>query len=544
MAELVPGYDGLRAESSAAASNANTMHVASAEQSTPPQPAILSTTLASNRVVVFPDANTPGTQVLVPGLPPDAQPHGIAYYGNDHALVGDAARSRIFVIQLSTASLVSTIDTALVGYDGSGTIAVSPDQSVALAAGGTGADSVKLKVIHAPFGPGSTVTTVDFTVGLVAQYQTQAIVFNSAGRAFVRHGGGISVLDPPYTSIAFDFAPTNPGSGAIAITPDGNTLMTTCACSGTGSNVVRIYTAPFSPSSSAVELQFPGSDWLDGIAIAPDGQTAIVASSVAHHAAAFTAPFFHSSPIQTFTLPPGTQGFEDVGISADGQTAIITGNSTTEPAVLIKAPFTTAGAVLSTVPISGVTNTSRGQGAVRFRPAGAAAPLQLTGAVSRKAHGGAGDFSIELPLSGEPGVECRSGGGAYRLVFTFTSNVVSGNASVTSGTGSVSGSPILSGKTMTVDLTGVGDVQKLTTTLSGVTDSIGQVLPNTPVSVNMLIGDINGSKVVNASDIGTAKSQSGVPVGAANFRSDVAASGSINATDISLVKSRSGQNVP
>jgi hypothetical protein len=181
---------------------------------------------------------------------------------------------------------------------------------------------------------------------------------------------------------------------------------------------------------------------------------------------------------------------------------------------------------------------------VRFRPASAAPALQLTGAVSRKAHGGAGEFSIDLPLGGEPGVECRSGGGAYRLVFTFTNNVVSGNASVTSGVGSVSGSPLFSANTMSVDLTGVGDVQKLTTTLSGVTDSIGQVLPNTPVSVNMLTGDINGSKVVNASDIGTVKAQSGAPVTAANFRADVAASGAINATDISLVKSRSGQSVP
>ena len=58
-----------------------------------------------------------------------------------------------------------------------------------------------------------------------------------------------------------------------------------------------------------------------------------------------------------------------------------------------------------------------------------AAPLQLTTAVSRKTHGGAGTFDIPLPLSGEPGVECRSSGGNHTLVFTFSNNVVSGNAS-------------------------------------------------------------------------------------------------------------------
>lgn len=145
--------------------------------------------------------------------------------------------------------------------------------------------------------------------------------------------------------------------------------MTTCACSsGINGNVVKIYTAPFSASSTSVDLYFEAANGLDGLAITPDGATAIVVSSGAHHAAAFTAPFFHSSPIETFTLPAGVVGFEDVGISADGQTAIITGNSTTEPAVLIRAPFTTAGAVLTTMPISGVANSARGQGAVRFRP--------------------------------------------------------------------------------------------------------------------------------------------------------------------------------
>ena len=60
----------------------------------------------------------------------------------------------------------------------------------------------------------------------------------------------------------------------------------------------------------------------------------------------------------------------------------------------------------------------------------------------------------------------------------------------------------------------------------------------------MLVGDINGSKTVNASDIGAVKAQSGVPVTATNFRADVAVSGGITASDIGLVKSRSGQSVP
>src|SRR5438552_10678211 len=170
--------------------------------------------------------------------------------------------------------------------------------------------------------------------------------------------------------------------------------------------------------------------------------------------------------------------------------------------------------------------------------------LLLTGAVSRKTQGGAGTFDINLPLSGEPGVECRSGGGNYTEVFTFDNNVVSGSAAVTGGTGSVSGSPVLSGHTMTVNPIGVIDVQRLTVTLTGVTDEFSQVLPSTPVSMNVLIGDVNGNKVVNATDVGLVKSQVGQAVTGSNFREDVNADGSLSATDVALTKSHVGDGLP
>src|ERR1700726_1688254 len=171
--------------------------------------------------------------------------------------------------------------------------------------------------------------------------------------------------------------------------------------------------------------------------------------------------------------------------------------------------------------------------------------IQLVSAVSRTTHGAAGSFDIPLPLSGTPGVECRTGGapGDYTLVFTFTNNVTSGNASVTGGVGSVSGTPILSGNTMTVNLTGVANAQTLTVTLSGVIDEFSQVLPDTPVSVNMLIGDTSGNGVVNATDVAQTKAQVGQPVTSSNFRTDVNATGIINATDVAIVKAHSGGSI-
>ncbi len=98
--------------------------------------------------------------------------------------------------------------------------------------------------------------------------------------------------------------------------------------------------------------------------------------------------------------------------------------------------------------------------------------LQPTSAVSRLTHGGAGNFDIDMPLTGTTGVECRNGGGNYTLVVTFSNTMVSGNASVTAGAGSVAGSPTFSGHTMTINLTGVTDAQTLTVSLTNLTDSL------------------------------------------------------------------------
>ena len=172
--------------------------------------------------------------------------------------------------------------------------------------------------------------------------------------------------------------------------------------------------------------------------------------------------------------------------------------------------------------------------------------LQVVTAVSRKTHGGAGDFDIDLPPSGEPGVECRSGGvnGDFTIVVTFSNDVVSGNASVTSGTGGVSGSPTFSNNTMTVNLTGVTDVQQISVTLNNVTDSFAQVLADTAVTMNVLMGDTTGNKGVSSTDLSETKAQSGNSADANNFREDIVTDGSINSTDITVVKSRSGSGVP
>jgi hypothetical protein len=61
-----------------------------------------------------------------------------------------------------------------------------------------------------------------------------------------------------------------------------------------------------------------------------------------------------------------------------------------------------------------------------------------------------------LPLTGNVGVECRSGVATndYQMIINFATTVTVGSASVTSGTASVS-SFTVSGSQVTVNLTGV-----------------------------------------------------------------------------------------
>ena len=164
-------------------------------------------------------------------------------------------------------------------------------------------------------------------------------------------------------------------------------------------------------------------------------------------------------------------------------------------------------------------------------------------AFSRKTHGGAGTFDIPLPLSGNVGIECRSGGATndYQMIFNFASPVTVGSASVSSGTGSVSSFSV-SGSQVTANLIGVTNAQRITVTLFNVND--GTHMGNVSVSMGVLVGDVNGNAVVNASDVSLTKSQVGQAVSSSNFREDVNANGVINSVDVAQVKANVGTALP
>jgi uncharacterized protein (DUF1800 family) len=182
----------------------------------------------------------------------------------------------------------------------------------------------------------------------------------------------------------------------------------------------------------------------------------------------------------------------------------------------------------------------------------AAAPV-LTSAVSRRTHTGVGDFDVTLPLvatSTGAGIECRQLGG-LKIVLTFDQPIAAGSSTYTlandatnATTGLTASTPVYSGNTLTLSVSGMADATtySLTATNIAAADGSGTLL-SAVVRFRTLLGDSNGNGQVSVADIAMVKANSGQPLTLFNFRSDLNCNGSITVADIALVKSRSGGSV-
>ncbi|MFL6529999.1 MAG: dockerin type I domain-containing protein, partial [Chthoniobacterales bacterium] len=160
-------------------------------------------------------------------------------------------------------------------------------------------------------------------------------------------------------------------------------------------------------------------------------------------------------------------------------------------------------------------------------------------AVSRKTHGAAGIFDVNLPLSGTIGIEPRDGGAAgdFQIAVTFPNAVTVTNASLTTGAGTVRDANV-AGNVVTVNLTGVSNAQTVTLKLAGVND--GATTADYAIPMGVLVADANGDGAVNSSDATVCRSKSGSTADSTNFRADFNVDGSINSADSSVARSRSG----
>ena len=171
--------------------------------------------------------------------------------------------------------------------------------------------------------------------------------------------------------------------------------------------------------------------------------------------------------------------------------------------------------------------------------------IEPVSAVSRKTHGAAGDFDVDLPLIGAAGIECRTGGpnGNHTVIISFAQPVTVGSVSVSSADGqAMVSSSSVNGAVVTVNLTKVTNAQTITINLTNVV--AGANSGNVSVLMSALEGDTTANRVVNSSDIAQTQSQSGQFITNGNFREDVTVNGFINSSDIATVQARSGTALP
>ena len=98
---------------------------------------------------------------------------------------------------------------------------------------------------------------------------------------------------------------------------------------------------------------------------------------------------------------------------------------------------------------------------------------------------------------------------------------------------------VRTGSTVTAYLSNVPDNSRVTILLNGVNGAT-----NVAASLGFLVGDVNGTRSVNASDISRVKASLNQAAGPNNYLFDLNLSGTISAGDLVMVKARSGMVLP
>jgi hypothetical protein len=167
-------------------------------------------------------------------------------------------------------------------------------------------------------------------------------------------------------------------------------------------------------------------------------------------------------------------------------------------------------------------------------------------AVSSKTHDSISPpFDVDLPLSGNIGIECRKGQGPnadqHQIVVTFFGPVSFSSATVPSGNGSVANS-LVSGNQIFVNLAGVANAQRLTIKLNAVNDGIN--VADVFVPMGVLLGDVDASGRVDSTDVFQVRQQTLQNASSSNFRMDVDESGRIDSTDVFITRQQTLTALP
>ena len=168
-------------------------------------------------------------------------------------------------------------------------------------------------------------------------------------------------------------------------------------------------------------------------------------------------------------------------------------------------------------------------------------PLVLQSAFSRKTHGNAGVFDLPLPLTGSEGIESR--GGQDSIYLTFNHNLT-GVATVISSCGKARFElDPNDAKNLIVTVDGNCNATNIIISPINVTDDQGNVI-SLNLTYGKLIGDVDGSGVVDVLDGHAIRAEVPSFVDSSNFRDDLNHDGTVNAEDHMIAKSHRGQRLP
>ena len=134
------------------------------------------------------------------------------------------------------------------------------------------------------------------------------------------------------------------------------------------------------------------------------------------------------------------------------------------------------------------------------------------------------------------------------MVMTFNHNIISvGSASSTCGDVQSIGINSSNPRKVDINLVNVAhscNGSTITVTANSITDDRGSVLDSAAVGLGLLLGDVNGDRVVDGHDVNLARQFTHQKANSTNFRADVANDGFIYSSDKRLIGQQRGTSLP
>jgi sugar lactone lactonase YvrE len=470
-------------------------------------------------------------------------PSDVAIDGAGNLYIVDTDNNRIR--RVNTSGIISTIAGNGTGaaYSGDGSLATSAGLGIMQRVAADGAGNVYVNDILS-----NRVRMID-TTGIITTLAGNGIedftgdgglavnasLAQSAGMATDAFGNTFMV-DHYYGRIRLVSSATAPATPAIGTAVAGNGQVSVVFTPGGNGGISAEYTATcgaLSKAGAASPIIVTGLT--NGVSV-----TCTVVATNFIGASAPSGASNSVTPALTFTVTPSAGANGTITPSApqsvtSGATSTftVTPNNGYSASVGGTCGGSLVGASYTTAPVVGNCTVEATFNLV----------FALDSVRSRKLHGATEhDISIDRTtvLAGNVDVEPRAIGSGHRIVFRFNAPVTqSGSATTTTGSAVAAINPNNTNEVI-VTLTAVPDNTRLTVTLTGVNGGVS----SQSASIGFLVGDVNNSRSVNATDIARLKVRQSATVDATNFRFDLNTSGAINSADITTVKARTGMTIP